>query len=224
MRLTPDEQKMLNGDYGPLKREAMARVVQYAEVVEAPRLCDVTMAHLFCGAHHYLEAMVSKDFDEVHSEMSFVSQEKLVFAHMAPGCMCQSDVFPISANNWPAMTDDEERVRLNEHYLKRFEAMGVRLVGTCIPYMTGFIPLAGEHYVSSESHAVLLINSLWSACGHAMARRPVSGRPSAAKLPTGVCTCPLKGAATEFMTFRPTCKPFTTGISSVMRPAVKFRL
>jgi predicted aconitase len=40
-------------------------------------------------------------------------------------------------------------------------------VGTCVPYLTGFVPLAGEHYVSSESHAVLMMNSLWSARGQA---------------------------------------------------------
>lgn len=166
MILTAEEQKMLNGKYGPLKRLAISKIVQYAEVVDAPRLCDVTMAHLFCGAHPYLEAVASVDFDEVHSEMSFASSDRIVFDRLADGCMCQADVFPVSANDWPSMTDDEKRVDLNDKYLKRFAAMGVRLVGTCVPYLTGFVPLPGEHYVSSESHAVLLMNSLWSACGH----------------------------------------------------------
>jgi len=167
MILTAEEQKMLTGEYGPLKKLALSKVVQYAEVVDAPRLCEVTMAHLFCGAHPYLEAVASDDFDDVHSEMSFASSERIIFDQLAKGCMCQSDVFPISANDWPSMTNDGKRVRLNEKYLARFAAMGVRLVGSCIPYLTGFVPLAGEHYVSSESHAVLLMNSLWSACGHA---------------------------------------------------------
>jgi predicted aconitase len=167
MKLTAEEQKMLDGALGPLVRQAMLKTVEYGRIVEAERLCRVTMAHLFCGAHPYLEACPTPDFDEVYSEMAFVSREKLVFDRVSPDCRCQSDVFPISAHDWPAMTADHERVALNESYLARFAALGVRLVGTCVPYLTGFIPLAGEHYVSSESHAVLLMNSLWSARGQA---------------------------------------------------------
>lgn len=166
MKLTLEEQKMLDGDYGPLKRHALKKTVEYAEMVQAERLCEVTMAHLFCGAHPYLEAYSATDFDEVHSEMTFVGPKDLVFDRISPHCRCQSDVFPISANNWEAMTDDQDKVRLNDSYLSRFAAMGVRLVGTCVPYLTGFIPMPGEHYVSSESHAVLLMNSMWGACGH----------------------------------------------------------
>jgi len=166
MKLTIEEQKMLDGEYGPLKRHALKKTVEYAELVEAERLCDVTMAHLFCGAHPYLEAYPATDFDEVFSEMAFAGPKDLVFDRISPACRCQSDVFPVSSNNWPAMTDDETKVRLNNDYLARFAAMGVRLTGTCVPYLTGFIPLPGEHYVSSESHAVLLMNSLWGACGH----------------------------------------------------------
>ncbi len=167
MKLTTDEQRMLDGEFGLLKRQAMAKTVEYGHIVGAERLCEVTMAHLFCGAHPYLDAFPSRDFDEVHAEMAFVSREPLVFDQIAPHCRCQSDVFPLSANDWAAMSDDTDRQALNEAYLRRFAAMGVRLVGTCVPYLTGFVPLAGEHYVSSESHAVLLMNSLWCACGQA---------------------------------------------------------
>ena len=167
MHLTPYERRMLDGEFGPLKRQALAKIVDYARIVEAERLCEVTMAHLFCGAHPYLDAYPSRDFDEVHAEMAFVSADRLVFDQLDPGCRCQADVFPISAHDWPAMTGDRERVALNDRYLVRFADLGVRLVGTCVPYLTGFIPLPGEHYVSSESHAVLLMNSLWRARGQA---------------------------------------------------------
>jgi len=167
MRLTDEEQRMLDGACGPLVRQAMAKTVAYGRIVQAESLCRVTMAHLFCGAHPYLDACPTRDFDEAYSEMAFVSPETLVFDRISPECRCQSDVFPISANDWPAMTSDRERVDLNESYLARFAALGVRMVGTCVPYLAGFVPLAGEHYVSSESHAVLLMNSLWSARGQA---------------------------------------------------------
>ncbi len=166
MKLTIEEQRMLDGEYGELIRHALTKTVEYAEAVRAERLCEVTMAHLFCGAHPYLEAHPGADFDEVMAEMAFVGPKNLIFDRLAANCRCQSDVFPISSNDWPAMTTDQDKVRLNESYLRRFAAMGVRLVGTCVPYLTGFIPMPGEHYVSSESHAVLLMNSLWGAAGH----------------------------------------------------------
>ena len=138
MRLSDEEQRMLDGESGPLVRQAMAKTVEYGHLVEAESLCRVTMAHLFCGAHPYMDACPTRDFDEAYSEMAFVSREKLVFDRLSPDCRCQSDVFPISANDWPAMTDDRERAELNDSYLARFAAMGVQLIGTCVPYLTGF--------------------------------------------------------------------------------------
>ena len=167
MRLTTYERRALDGELGELKRAAMVKTVEYAEVVRAEELCGVSMAHLFCGAHPYLDACASRDFDEAFNEMILGGPEGLVFDRLAEGVRCQSDVFPVASNDWGAMTDDLGRVRLNEAYLDRFRAMGVRLAGTCVPYLTGFVPLRGEHYVSSESHAVVLMNSLWGAFGQA---------------------------------------------------------
>ena len=167
MRLTTEERRVLDGEFGELKRVALAKTVEYAGVVRAEALCEVGMAHLFCGAHPYLDACSSKDFDEAFAEMILGGPKGLVFDRLAEGVRCQADVFPVSSNDWEAMTDDVERVRLNEAYLDRFKAMGVRLAGTCVPYLTGFVPMPGEHYVSSESHAVVLMNSLWGAMGQA---------------------------------------------------------
>jgi hypothetical protein len=50
--------------------------------------------------------------------------------------------------------------------LSRFVDSGVILSGTCVPYLLGFIPLAGDHFVSCESSAVLFLNSLMGACGN----------------------------------------------------------
>jgi hypothetical protein len=156
---------MLDGQKGKLKQKAIEVIVQYAKVLGAEELCQVTKAHIFCGAHHYLEALKSEDIDEVISEMCFCSKEKVRIDHVS--CYCQSDVGPMCPVNSAKMWVTEEERRKNEQYLQRYVEAGVNLVGTCIPYMVGFIPLRGEHYVTSESHAVLMLNSLWGACGHA---------------------------------------------------------
>lgn len=167
MRLSDYEKKMLDGHFGALKRQAMAKTLDYAAVVGAERLCDVSMAHLFCGAHPYLEVCDGDGFEAVVSEMSFCSKEKLDLKETAAGVVCQADVTPLSTNNWQAMSRDQHRFSRNKEYLARYAAMGVNLVGTCVPYLAGFVPVKGQHYVSSESHAVLLMNTLWAAAGQA---------------------------------------------------------
>ncbi len=165
VKLTDSEKRMLDGSEGPLKQKAMENILAYARVVEAEELCMVTKAHLFCGAHHYLEVMDSKDIDTVISEMHFCSRKRLVFDEVS--CFAQSDAEPMCPITWNKMGVTIEEAQKNQEYLKRYLDAGVHLVGSCIPYLLGFVPLMGEHYVSSESHAVLVMNSLWGACGHA---------------------------------------------------------
>jgi predicted aconitase len=167
MILTTEESRMLDGGLGPLVRQAMAKTVEYGRVCGAERLCDVTMAHLFCGAYHWMDAAGPGDFDSIHSTMAFDSPERLLFDRVCPGCRCQADVSPVPLHNWEAAGVDPSFFALNQGYLERFAAMGVSLAITCVPYLAGFAPLPGEHFVSSESHAVFLMNSLWGARGQA---------------------------------------------------------
>ncbi|MDO9508723.1 MAG: aconitase X catalytic domain-containing protein [Thermovirgaceae bacterium] len=165
MYFSEEEKRVLGGESGPLKQKTLDFIVKYANVLGAERLCKVSKAHLFCGAHHYLEAVRSKDMDEIMSEMWFCSSEKIPFD--AVGCFSQSDCSPVDHLNWSKMGCRGDEFRKNERYLDRCLKAGVHLVGSCVPYMTGFIPLFGEHYVTTESHAVLMMNSLWGACANA---------------------------------------------------------
>ncbi len=47
------------------KQAALQNIVRYAEILGAESLCSVTKATVFCGAHHYLGACKSGDFDLV---------------------------------------------------------------------------------------------------------------------------------------------------------------
>ncbi|WP_286953162.1 MULTISPECIES: aconitase X catalytic domain-containing protein [Aminobacterium] len=165
MNLTDKEKRMLNGSEGILKQKAMENVVKYAHVLGAEKLCVVTKAHLFCGSHSYMRAVNSDDIDEVISEMHFCSSKKVLLDRVE--CYAQADVGPMCPYNWKKMGVSDEEHEKNMKYLKRYLDAGVQLVGSCVPYMLGFIPLMGEHYVTSESHAVLMMNSLWGACGQA---------------------------------------------------------
>lgn len=165
MKLSDIEKRMLNGKNGLFKQKALEYIVRYGEVLGADELCKVTKAHLFCGAHPYLKAAQSPDMETVISEMCFCSEEKLHVDQFE--CFCQSDVAPLDTVNWQKMGASKEEFIRNEDFLQYYLAAGVHLTGTCVPYLTGFLPLMGEHYVSSESHAVIMLNSLLGACGNA---------------------------------------------------------
>ncbi len=164
MILTDVEKAILDGKEGTLKQKALEFIVRYAKVLDAEKLCKVTKAHLFAGAHGYLRT-VQRDVDNTISLMHFCSEETLPIKNIA--CYSQTDSGPMDPDQWEILGFTQEESRENQEYLDRYLRAGIHLVGSCIPYMLGFIPTRGEHYVSTESHAIIFMNSLWGACGNA---------------------------------------------------------
>lgn len=164
MNLTDYEESMLQGREGALKQKAMEVIVRYANVLEAEELCQVTKAHLHCGAHHYLKAIKSGSIDSIISQMYFCSSQTIPLESVT--CDCVSDVGPMCPFDWDQMGVTMEEFERDQEFLNHYVAAGVKLYGSCVPYLLGFIPLMGEHYVTSESHVVLMVNSIWGACGN----------------------------------------------------------
>lgn len=166
MKLSDIEKSILDGERGQAPQKAMELIMRYAGVLGAERLCRVTWADLFCGAHHYLDVAGTDDFDRIFSTMSLCATQPTCLEKMNQGCICYSGV-EVDCTEIPGkMLAGPDRQALNLTMLSRFVASGVVLSGTCVPYLLGFIPLAGEHFVSCESSAVLFLNSLWGACGN----------------------------------------------------------
>ncbi len=63
MYLTEYQQAIADGRQGLAPQAAMDLIVRYAGVLGADRLCRVTWADLFCGAHHYLYVVTSDDLN-----------------------------------------------------------------------------------------------------------------------------------------------------------------
>lgn len=55
MQLSDNAKAILDNTSGRAPRKAMELIVRYAMVLGAERLCRVTWADLFCGAHDYLD-------------------------------------------------------------------------------------------------------------------------------------------------------------------------
>jgi len=166
MKLSDIEKAVMDGERGRAAQKAMELIVRYATVLGAERLCRVSWADLFCGAHHYLDVAGSDDFDRIFSTMSLCTPQTAELKQMNPSCICYSGV-EVDCTEVPGkMLSGPDRQVKDLAMLSRFVDSGVVLSGTCVPYLLGFIPLAGEHFVSCESSAVLFLNSLWGACGN----------------------------------------------------------
>ncbi len=167
MILSGREQSILDGGEGRLKQRALELIVAYAKALDAPRLCRVTKAHLYAGNHFYLQlkALNGLDAGTIISQMHFCSDRTLSFDKA--GCFAQTDAGPMDPDQWARLGFSPEESRRNDEFLQIYLKAGIHLVGSCVPYLTGFVPLMGEHYVSTESHAVTLMNSIWGACANA---------------------------------------------------------
>lgn len=166
VKLTPEEQQILDGGEGRLRQKALENVVRYAEVLGADSLCTVTKATVFCGRHQYLEVCGTEDFDTVFSQAQLGTDEIIPLGEnsIAPCCQAQSCVSPCDRTTYQELSQSEDFFRLNRHYLDRAREAGVTIVGTCSPYLNGWIPIPGEHFVTTESGMTILGNSLWGAC------------------------------------------------------------
>lgn len=167
LQLDDHENRIIDGEAGELKQVAMENIVRYGKILGAKSLCEVTKATVFCGAHHYLNACKSEDFDVVFSRMNMASNESLIFDTTCDNCQIQSCVSPCDHHVYKPFGQPRAFFEKNRYYLDRARKAGVTIVGSCSPYLTGWLPICGEHFVTAESSVTIIGNSIWGAMGNA---------------------------------------------------------
>jgi len=168
LKLTRIEQEMLNGRYGRFKQKALDNVVSYARALGAGQLCKVTKATLFFGAHPYLDVMDTGDYEEIFSEMHLCAGDEVIpIDTFDSECFCQTCSSPSDQYRWKELHMTEQQFLRNRRFLEITRDAGVSITGSCTPYLIGWIPLRGEHFVSTESSNILMCNSVFGACGNA---------------------------------------------------------
>lgn len=147
MELTQEEQRMLDGAYGPGTALAMKIQVAIGEAFNAPRMVPVTRTHV---------ALSNQEAD-----LWFV--EKLV----AGGAICRVSptVNPgFDLEYFQCITtvepEDEAIIRRTR---AAYKAIGATLTYDCTPYLQQNIPRFGEVVSYSESSATPFINSVYGA-------------------------------------------------------------
>ena len=166
MKLTSYEESVLSGSKGTLSQVALENIIRYANVLGAKELCEVTKATVFCGAHHYLSYCKTDDFHELFTKMNLGKDDTIMYDKTYPDCYVQSCVSPCDQFEFESLHQSKEFFDKNALFLKESRNAGVNIAGTCAPYLTGWIPIKGEHFVTTESGMTIIGNSLWGAMGN----------------------------------------------------------
>ena len=149
LELTPEERSLLDGDAGRGSQRAMRIIVDLAEALGAPRLVEVTGAHIDGCLYH---GQVSLDYVQWLAEDDArvrVPPRLNVTAHdlVRPGTF-QGD---------PAIRDASAELAAG------YVALGCQPTFTCAPYHAGVRPAFGEQVAWAESNAIVFANSVLGA-------------------------------------------------------------
>ncbi|MEL7563793.1 MAG: aconitase X catalytic domain-containing protein [Dehalobacterium sp.] len=166
VKLTAYEQKMLNGEMGEFKQKALEFIVKYANVLGAEELCEVTRATLFIGAQHYLDVFETDDYEEIFSKFYLSSDKKIKFGNFSENCVCQTCAAACDLTDYETTHLSKEFFDKDRRFLEITKKAGVNIVNSCTPYYVGWLPLMGEHFVTTESSNTLMSNSFFGAYGN----------------------------------------------------------
>jgi predicted aconitase len=147
--LSDRDHAMLNGEAGPAVRLAMSVVARMAGIVGAPRLIDVTHAHI--------------------DSSIYVGEAGLEFAERLAGLGARVAV-PSSLNvsgvdehhwqEWPVPPDWASKAH---RQMIAYRSMGCTETWTCAPYQTQARPAFGQQIAWGESNAIIFANSVIGA-------------------------------------------------------------
>jgi predicted aconitase len=183
MKLTHQEQAMLDGKEGAAKQKAMDLLVRYGEALGAERLvatnnvCGTIGASTpflrDFGAKHGLDAVFS-EFNLDSAQVVEIPKVSVYSSHLQQG------LDPDHAEEQGIPAEVVKVYRRGEAYTA---GLGVQLLNTCAPYTVGNVPARGEHCAWMESSAVIYINSVLGARTNAEGRESTGAAMLTGKIP-----------------------------------------
>jgi predicted aconitase len=163
MRLTPEEEAMRAGEFGPAVQWAVEHQIKVGRYLGAADFVPVVQAHIMADTEslgaagvEWLERMATLPEKQRRVRIPTITDPRGTdFAAAAR----------LKQQSW--MLDLERRA------IAAFEALGILMTDTCINYQTIMPPVRGEHCAYGDTGVVIYSNSV---CG---ARSNFEGGPSA---------------------------------------------
>lgn len=150
MKLTKQEQNMLDGAQGYAVQKSMEILVALGDIYGAESLIDVGSVQVSGVSYNNLGDAGLEFLDELAKD-----GKVKVLTTLNPAGM--------DLENWRQLGITAEFAEKQNLVIKAFEKMGILVSCTCTPYLIGNLPLYGEHLAWSESSAVTFANSVIGA-------------------------------------------------------------
>jgi predicted aconitase len=163
MKLSPQEEAMLNGEMGQARRWAIAHQLQVGRMFDAEDMVEVVQAHMMADPESIGVAGV--ELFERFAELPEKERRVAIPMITDPRGVDLSYYHPLGQTE--AMADIERR------FVAACRKLGIILTDTCINYQTIMPPVLGEHVAYGDTGVVIYSNSV---CG---ARSNFEGGPSA---------------------------------------------
>lgn len=168
VKLSDEEKRMLQGEVGMLQQKALENIVKYGEALGAQKLCRVTKATLGLGAQPYLDHIKSNDYNRIFSRAYLCSDQTYDISEskFSESCFCLTCTENCDAHDYEELGVSKSFFDRNRTFLEITKKAGVSIASTCAPYLIGWLPLKGEHFVTTESSNAMFCNSILGACGN----------------------------------------------------------
>ena len=149
VKLSQEDEQMLNGQKGPAAQMAMRIMVRMADVVDAPEMMDVSQAHIDgCG---------------LLSDTGLEFAESLTAKGAKVSIPTTLNMGPLDLQNWRQFGVSEDFAAKAIRQAKAYTDMGCIPTWTCAPYQSYLTPAFGRQIAWGESNAICYANSILGA-------------------------------------------------------------
>ena len=153
MQLNPEEQAMLDGEFGEPRRWAIEHMMRVGRFFDAPDLVEVSQAHIMADTEslgetgvQFLEQIAARPEAERRVRIPMITDPRGIdFCH------------------YQRLRQTDAMAALEQRAINAFEAMGILMTNTCINYQTIMPPMRGEHLAFGDTGVVIYCNSVLGA-------------------------------------------------------------
>lgn len=149
MYIDKSEERILDGELGPIKAKAMRILTTLGDIFQADKLIPIESVQV-SGISYKTIGDAGLKFLEDWSDAQVVVETR-----MNPAGMDLID--------WKIMGISEYFANKQLRIIKALTSMGIKKSCTCTPYHAGLVPNQGTHVAWSESSAVVFANSVLGA-------------------------------------------------------------
>lgn len=152
MYLSPEEEKMSNGEYGETIRKSMDILIALGDIYGASKFVDITSAQV-SGVSYKTIGQAGLEYleDLALDEKGFAT----IPATLNPA--------GVDLDDWKELGFSEFFSDKQNQIVDAYGKLGISKTCTCTPYLIGNVPRFGDHISWSESSAVAYSNSVIGA-------------------------------------------------------------